>query len=126
MISAKDTKQLTYTLLQENYIQLEEVKKPGVSAAPLKTFFLFHIDLDKVVRMEIEHCYQALYNTIQRREHETVTNKRLIDKDLRIQVITKKLQDMEGFEERLKDVCIFESSHFKKGKFHETIEFFSY
>ncbi|XP_033216111.1 DNA-directed RNA polymerase III subunit RPC3 isoform X2 [Belonocnema kinseyi] len=104
MISAKDTKQLTYTLLQENYIQLEEVKKAGVSAAPLKTFFLFHIDLDKVVRMEIEHCYQALYNTMQKREHETVTNKRLIDKDLRIQVITKKLQDMEGFEDRLREV----------------------
>ena len=106
MIPAKETKHLTYTLLQENYLQLQELRKPGLSAAPMKTFFLFHIDLDQVVRMEVEHCYHALYNTIQRREHENFINKRMIDKHLRIQTLTSHLKENGATEEQLAEVYL--------------------
>lgn len=104
MTPAKETKHITYTLLQENYIQLQEVRKPGVSAAPMKTFFLFHIDLDQVVRMEIEHCYHALHNTIQRREHEITTNKRMIDKHLKIQTLTATFKEKGATQEQLEEM----------------------
>ncbi|OAD61408.1 DNA-directed RNA polymerase III subunit RPC3 [Eufriesea mexicana] len=105
MIPAKEAKHLTYTLLQENYLQMQEIKKTGVSATPIKTFFLFHIDLNFVVRMEIEHCYHALYNTMQRREYEISSNKRMIDKQLRMQTLTSNLKEHGATEEQLAEIA---------------------
>lgn len=105
MIPAKEAKHLTYTLLQENYLQMQEVKKAGVSAAPIKTFFLFHIDLNLVIRMEVEHCYHALYNTMQRREYEISSNKRMIDKQLRMQTLTSNLKEHGATEEQLAEIA---------------------
>lgn len=107
MIPAKEAKYLTYTLLQENYLQMQEIKKGGVAAAPVKTFFLFHIDLNLVTRMEVEHCYHALYNTMQRREYEITSNKRMIDKQLRMQTLTSNLKEHGASEEQLAEVRIF-------------------
>ncbi|KZC06816.1 PREDICTED: DNA-directed RNA polymerase III subunit RPC3 [Dufourea novaeangliae] len=105
MIPAKEAKYLTYTLLQENYLQMQEIKKAGVSAAPMKTFFLFHIDLNLVVHMEVEHCYHALYNTMQRREYEVTSNKRMIDKQLRMQTLTSNLKEHGATEEQLAEIA---------------------
>lgn len=105
MIPAKEAKHLTYTLLQENYLQIQELKKAGVSAAPTKTFFLFHIDLAQVVRMEIEHCYHALYNIMQRRDYEATSNKRMIDKHLRMQTLTSNLKEHGATEEQLAEIA---------------------
>ncbi|XP_050576901.1 DNA-directed RNA polymerase III subunit RPC3 isoform X2 [Bombus affinis] len=105
MIPAKEAKHLTYTLLQENYLQIQEIKKSGVSAGPIKTFFLFHIDLNLVVRMEVEHCYHALYNIMQRREYEASSNKRMIDKQLRMQTLTTNLKEHGASEEQLAEIA---------------------
>ncbi|XP_033327715.2 RNA polymerase III subunit C isoform X1 [Megalopta genalis] len=105
MIPAKEAKHLTYTLLQENYLQMQEIKKTGVSAAPMKTFFLFHIDLNLVVGMVVEHCYHALYNTMQRREYEIASNKRMIDKQLRMQTLTSNLKEHGATEEQLAEIA---------------------
>lgn len=104
MIPAKEAKLLTYTLSQEDYIQVQETKKSGVSTGPTKTFFLFYIDLDQVVRMQIEHCYHALYNIIQRRDHESISNKRMIDKQLRVQILSTNLKEHGATEQQLADV----------------------
>lgn len=104
MIPAKEAKHLTFILLQENYLQMQEVKKAGISQAPSKAFFLFHIDLNQVVRMQVEHCHHALYNTMQRREHETVDNRRMIDKQLRIQALISNLKERGALEEQLHEV----------------------
>ncbi|XP_076227355.1 RNA polymerase III subunit C isoform X2 [Nomia melanderi] len=105
MIPAKEAKHLTYTLLQENYLQMQEIRKPGVSAAIMKMFFLFHIDLNLVVRMEVEHCYHALYNTMRRREYEMTSNKRMIDKQLRMQTLTSNLKEHGATEEQLAEIA---------------------
>ncbi|XP_058789245.1 DNA-directed RNA polymerase III subunit RPC3 [Phymastichus coffea] len=106
MIPAKETKHLTYTLLEEQYLQIQELKKSGVSAggAPAKIFFLFHIDLNQVVRMTIEHCHHALYNIIQKRIHETSSNKRLIDKNLRMQTMISNFREQGVGEQQLKEI----------------------
>ena len=110
MIPAKEAKHLTYTLLEENYIQIQEIKKAGVSTAPTKIFFLFHIDLDQVVRMKIEHCYHALYNINQRREHEIIINKRVIDKYLRLQIVTSTYKEHGAPPEQIKEVGTYNCS----------------
>ena len=104
MIPAKEAKHLTYTLMEENYIQIQELRKAGVATAPTKIFFLFHIDLNQVVRMTIEHCYHALYNIITRRDYETSSNKRMIDKQLRMQTLTSNLREHGATEEQLAEV----------------------
>lgn len=49
MIPAKEAKLLTYQLLQENFLQMQELRKSLPSNAPNKTFFLFHINLNQVI-----------------------------------------------------------------------------
>lgn len=48
MIPTKETKLLTYQLLENNFIQLQELRKSMVSNAPTKSFYLFHIDMNQV------------------------------------------------------------------------------
>lgn len=104
MISIKDVKFLTYILTQENYIQMQEIRKPGSVTTPSKEPFRFHIDLAKIVEMEIEHCCQALYNIIKRRDHETTNNKRMIEKELRVQILTCNMKEHGATEQQLAEV----------------------
>lgn len=104
MIPAKEAKFLTYTLSRENYIQTREMRKSGTSSGPAKTLYRFCIDLTKIVEMEIEHCYQALYNIIKRRDHESTSNKRMIEKQLRVQILSDNLKEHGATDQQLADV----------------------
>lgn len=104
MIPAKEAKCLTYVLAQENFIQMQEIKKAGTLAAPTKGPFHFYIDLIKIVQMEIEHCCQALYNIIKRRDHELSNNKRMIEKQLRVQILSSNMKEHGATEQQLADV----------------------
>ncbi|XP_032674570.1 DNA-directed RNA polymerase III subunit RPC3 isoform X2 [Odontomachus brunneus] len=104
MMPVKQVKQLTYILALENYIQIQELKKSGVSAGPLKTFYLYYINLNQVVQMHIEQCYHALHNMIQRREHESISNKRMIDKQLRVEIVSSNMKEQGATEEQLADI----------------------
>jgi len=106
MIPAKEAKFLTYILSQENYIQTEELKKSGTSSGPTKLPYHFCIDLTEIVEMEIEHCYHALYNIIIRREHESNSNKRMIEKQLRVQILSANLREHGATEQQLTDVIL--------------------
>jgi DNA-directed RNA polymerase III subunit RPC3 len=48
MIPAKEAKLLTYRLLEENFLQMQELRKSLANNGPNKTFFLFYIDLNQV------------------------------------------------------------------------------
>ena len=54
MIPAKDTRTLSYQLLEHNFLQLKELRKGTSNAAPVKCFFLFYVDLPQV-------CYCSVY-----------------------------------------------------------------
>ncbi|XP_011160696.2 DNA-directed RNA polymerase III subunit RPC3 isoform X2 [Solenopsis invicta] len=110
MFPAKDAKSITYALSQENYIQTQELKKSGTLSAPTKLTkasppYRFCIDLTKIVEMETEHCYQALYNIITRRDHESTNNKRLIEKQLRVQILSANLREHGATEQQLADIA---------------------
>jgi len=104
MIPTKEAKILTYILLRENYIHSQETKKSGTSSGPAKAPYRFCIHLTKIVEMEIEHCYQALYNIMKRRDHESISNKRMIEKQLRVQILSTNLMEHGATEQQLADI----------------------
>ena len=83
MIPAKEIKLLTYQLLENNFIQLQELRKNMSNNAPTKSFYLFYVDLNQVARMVAEMCRKALANSFARKNFEAMQNKRLLDKQVR-------------------------------------------
>ncbi|KAE8750255.1 hypothetical protein FOCC_FOCC003063 [Frankliniella occidentalis] len=105
MIPAREAKQLTYRLMHENFLQLQELRKTmATNAGPNKTFFLFHIDLEEVARMILDLSYKALYNAMNRRDFETNENRRLIEKKNRIHSIALSLQAQGAPAEQLQEI----------------------
>ncbi|CAD6237379.1 GSCOCG00002279001-RA-CDS [Cotesia congregata] len=96
MMPEREIKELMYILLDKNYLQVQEVKKSTAPTAPMKGIFLLHINFNHVVRMVVEHCYHALYNTILRRNHVTTTNDSLMDKHLRLETVLSNLEAMNA------------------------------
>lgn len=93
LIPAKEAKLMTYRLMEERFIKIQELRKSMSSGGPNKTFFLFHIDVDQVVRKCLELCYKALTNSMVRRRNEREENKRLIEKQQRIESLTASLRE---------------------------------
>ena len=55
MIPAKEIKLLTYQLLENNLIQLQELRKSLSNNAPTKSFYLFYVDLNQVcINLDID------------------------------------------------------------------------
>ena len=54
MIPAKEIKLLTYQLIENNFVQLEELRKSlgGSANAPSKCFYLFTVDMNQASRVE--------------------------------------------------------------------------
>ncbi|KAL0276330.1 UNVERIFIED_CONTAM: hypothetical protein PYX00_003922 [Menopon gallinae] len=104
MLPDKEAKFLTYSLLQSGWIQQHELKKGLPKAGPTKTFFLFCIDVDQVVRMYIEMCYKGLCNAIVRREHEKTENKCLLDKKQRIDAIALHMRKEGATDEQVAEI----------------------
>ncbi|XP_056647996.1 DNA-directed RNA polymerase III subunit RPC3 isoform X1 [Diorhabda sublineata] len=105
MIPAKEAKRLTYQLLEENFLQIQELRKPAVGGSgPNKSFTLFHINLNLVVRMILELCYKTLYNVMIRRNHEKFTNKRIIEKKQRVDTIALGMRAQGAEEEQLAEI----------------------
>ena len=82
MIPAKEIKLLTYQLLENNFIQLQELRKNMSNNAPTKSFYLFYVDLNQVARTVAEMCRKALGNSFARKNFEAMQNKRLLDKQV--------------------------------------------
>ena len=57
MIPAKEIKLLTYQLLENNFIQLQELRKSMATNAPTKSFYLFYVDLNQVGFIFIQRLY---------------------------------------------------------------------
>lgn len=104
MIPAKEAKRLSYQLLEENFLEIQELRKASVGNGPNKSFMLFYIKLEQVVRMILELCYKTLFNIMTRRNHEKEINKRIIDKKQRVDTIAMGMRAQGASEEQLADV----------------------
>uniref|UniRef100_A0A182T634 DNA-directed RNA polymerase III subunit RPC3 n=1 Tax=Anopheles maculatus TaxID=74869 RepID=A0A182T634_9DIPT len=94
MVPAKEAKQLTYKLLEENFLQIQTFRKPGGgNAGAPKSFFLFYVNQSQIVSMLLELSYKALYNSITRLTHDKTVNKRLIEKSQRLESIVETMKE---------------------------------
>ncbi|KAI1885910.1 hypothetical protein AGOR_G00208620 [Albula goreensis] len=91
MIPAKEAKDMLYTLLSENLVQLQEIPKTP-DHAPSRTFYLYTANPLPTARLLLQHCYKTVANLIERRLYETKESKRLLEKSQRIEAILASLQ----------------------------------
>jgi len=104
MIPFKDVKELLYKLFEERMVKVQEVSKTS-DYAPSRTFYLFAVDLTQVVRLLINRCYQAIGNMMIRRETEENENKRLLEKNEKIEGILSALSGTtEDTEQVMKEL----------------------
>lgn len=106
MLPDKECKLLTYTLVQEGWLQQQELRKGMQKTGPMKTFYLFCIDLSQVVRKNIETCYRSLNNCMSRREHITATNLSLLEREQRIQFLTHHLMQRNAPPSEISEVSV--------------------
>ncbi|CAO1428487.1 unnamed protein product [Diamesa tonsa] len=105
MIPAKEAKLFTYKLLEENFLQIQTIKKPGGGGmGPAKAFYLFYVNQYHIVLMLIETCYKALYNAITRSAQDKETNKRLMEKSLRLESIVEAMKDRGESDELIQEI----------------------
>ncbi|XP_067618122.1 DNA-directed RNA polymerase III subunit RPC3 [Eurosta solidaginis] len=94
MIPAREAKLLSYYLFQDQFIQIKTIRKAGGGGTgPAKAFFLFHFKTKQSVRMILNMCYKALYNTIERSNFEKSEHKRLIDKSQKLDTIVATMKE---------------------------------
>nr|CAG4651772.1 EOG090X04YD [Triops cancriformis] len=103
MIPAKEAKLYSYRLLEHNYLQVKELRKAS-GTGPTKSFFLFHVDQNSVVRTALELCFKSVYNMISRHESETKEHRRLLEKQQRVKAILANLLEQGATEEQLAEV----------------------
>ncbi|XP_053679991.1 DNA-directed RNA polymerase III subunit RPC3 [Anopheles nili] len=105
MVPAKEAKQLTYKLLEENFLQIQTFRKPGGgNAGAPKSFFLFYINQAQIVAMLLELSYKALYNSITRLTHDKTVNKRLIEKSQRLDSIVETMKERGESEAYISEI----------------------
>ncbi|XP_077576534.1 DNA-directed RNA polymerase III subunit RPC3 [Stigmatopora nigra] len=103
MIPAKEAKDMLYTLLSQNLVQLQELPKTP-DFAPSRTFYLYTVNQLSTSRMLLQICYKAMANLIHRRLFETSNSKRLLEKSQRIEAILASLQAGGAEPEQLTEV----------------------
>ncbi|TRY85596.1 hypothetical protein DNTS_010170 [Danionella cerebrum] len=100
MVPAKEAKEMLYTLLSENLVQLQEIPKTP-DHAPSRTFYLYTVNQLPTARLLLQHCYKTVGNLIERRQFETKENKQ---KSQRIEAILASLQATEADATQLAEV----------------------
>uniref|UniRef100_A0A8C2WI50 DNA-directed RNA polymerase III subunit RPC3 n=1 Tax=Cyclopterus lumpus TaxID=8103 RepID=A0A8C2WI50_CYCLU len=103
MIPAKEAKDMLYTLLSENLVQLQEIPKTP-DFAPSRTFYLYTVNQLPTARMLLQNCYKTVGNLIERRLFESKESKRLLEKSQRIEAILASLQASGAEPEQLTEV----------------------
>ncbi|XP_061885634.1 DNA-directed RNA polymerase III subunit RPC3 [Entelurus aequoreus] len=103
MIPAKEAKDMLYTLLSQNLVQLQEIPKTP-DFAPSRTFYLYTVNQLSTARMLLQNCYKTVANLIERRLFETTNSKRLLEKSQRIEAIMASLQASGAEPEQLTEV----------------------
>ncbi|KAL6109453.1 polr3c [Pungitius sinensis] len=103
MIPAKEAKDMLYTLLAQNLVQLQEIPKTP-DFAPSRTFYLYTVNQLPTARMLLQNCYKTVANLIERRLFESKESKRLLEKSQRIEAILASLQASGAEPEQLTEV----------------------
>ncbi|XP_036324357.1 DNA-directed RNA polymerase III subunit RPC3 [Rhagoletis pomonella] len=105
MIPAREAKLLSYYLFQDQFIQMKTIRKAGGGGmGPAKAYFLFHFKPKQSVRMILNVCYKALYNTIERSNFEKSEHKRLIEKSQKLDSIVATMKERGESAEYIEEI----------------------
>lgn len=91
LVAPKDAKELTYSMMIENFIIPHEIPKSSDLVAS-RTFHLFHVDINQVCYMLLQWCYKAISNALYHSDGINKENKRLLEKKQRVDAIVATLQ----------------------------------
>ena len=86
MVPTKKAKMIIYELMENSFVQLQELKKTVSASVPGKSVYLYHCNLETVVRAQLARTHLALANTVVRGWAEADTQARLLDKQERVEV----------------------------------------
>ncbi|NXF74266.1 RPC3 polymerase, partial [Sclerurus mexicanus] len=103
MIPAKEAKDMLYRMLSENLVSLQEIPKTP-DHAPSRTFYLYTVNVVAAARMLLHRCYKSVANLMERRQHETRENKRLLEKSQRVEAILASMQATGAEPSQLREV----------------------
>ncbi|XP_030832771.1 DNA-directed RNA polymerase III subunit RPC3-like [Strongylocentrotus purpuratus] len=103
LIPAKEAKELVYQMFAENFITVQEIPRTP-DHAPSRTFYLFTVELGQVTFMLAERCYKSLINLMTRRHFESAENKRLIEKEQKVEAITASMQGSGAEPAQLEEI----------------------
>ncbi|KAG8199949.1 hypothetical protein JTE90_006196 [Oedothorax gibbosus] len=103
MLHPKDTKEYITKLIVEDYILSHELPK-GSDFSHGQTFYLLRIDMNRVCRIILERCYQALFNLIICSDAQYQENKRLLVKKQRIDAVVASLRQDGADEGQIEEV----------------------
>ncbi|XP_053906867.1 DNA-directed RNA polymerase III subunit RPC3 [Cuculus canorus] len=103
MIPAKEAKDMLYKMLSENFVSLQEIPKTP-DHAPSRTFYLYTVNVLSSARMLLHRCYKSVANLMERRQHETKENKRLLEKSQRVEAILASMQATGAEEAQLQEI----------------------
>jgi len=104
MIPSKEAKMLTYNLMENHFIHLQELRKTISANAPTKAFYLYYVHLNQAFRTVVSLCHKALYNLMVRGDAEKEENLRLLEKHARIETLAEELLNNGGTQEQLEEV----------------------
>lgn len=115
MVPAKEAKEILYNMFAQNFVTITEISKTP-DHAPARTFYLFRVDIPQLARMLLENSYKALLNAMLKRETEVHENRRLLEKQERVDAIMASLDDEVQKEEILQTITPAEKTQLTKVK----------
>ncbi|GMR53065.1 hypothetical protein PMAYCL1PPCAC_23260, partial [Pristionchus mayeri] len=98
MMSAKQTRDLLYSMLEENYVCVKPIGRTN-DFAPARTIGLYYVDQAQTVRTLIESTCMMLRNIIIRRLQLERDNKHLLDRQMKMENIMNAINVSEVDEE---------------------------
>jgi len=124
MVPTKESKSLTYQLMEGHFLHLQELRKTLVASAPSKSFHLFYINFDQVVRHCLALCRKSMYNTRERAGQERADHARLLEKRRELDCMMARLREEEATEEQLQEVeeLMAVSEREEVGRVHRRLE----
>ena len=103
MLSAKDAKERSFSLFKDGFIKVLQFGKTP-EYAPLKTCFVFTVDLKEVVNSLLQRCYHGMYAMTCKRTSELQQNQALLEKKKLIDAIVENLSNQEDAEEQIEEL----------------------
>ncbi|TKR80908.1 hypothetical protein L596_014889 [Steinernema carpocapsae] len=102
MMSAKETRELTYALVDAGFVSIRHISKTN-DFAPARTFYLYHVNMHSVVHNMLNTATKFVHNLIARRIHGAKRHAGLLEQSERLEEILKKIRESDNLSAEEKE-----------------------